>query len=255
MRATRGWSRGSPPTSWPHGCSTARPRPSTWAARPRRHARFTASTNPPPPTSAGGACSPAGCWSAACGSSRSGAAQGGPRTTGTTTATSPRSCRPSRGRWTGPTAALLRDLKARGLLEDTLVVWSTEFGRQPFTQGADRPRPQRRHLGRLAGRRGRQGRLRPRRERPLGLESRRGPDVLLRPARDDPAPAGDRPHATHVPAQRHRPPAHRRAWACRQGGPGLTEPVTDFRRTEFIPFGLKPGNGMNSVLRIRAVIN
>jgi hypothetical protein len=35
-----------------------------------------------------------------------------------------------------PTAALLRDLKARGLLEDTLVVWSTEFGRQPFTQGA-----------------------------------------------------------------------------------------------------------------------
>jgi hypothetical protein len=35
-----------------------------------------------------------------------------------------------------PTAALLRDLKARGLLEDTLVVWSTEFGRMPFTQGA-----------------------------------------------------------------------------------------------------------------------
>jgi hypothetical protein len=33
-----------------------------------------------------------------------------------------------------PTAALLRDLKERGLLEDTLVVWSTEFGRQPFTQ-------------------------------------------------------------------------------------------------------------------------
>jgi hypothetical protein len=35
-----------------------------------------------------------------------------------------------------PIAALLRDLKARGLLDDTLVVWSTEFGRQPFTQGA-----------------------------------------------------------------------------------------------------------------------
>jgi hypothetical protein len=35
-----------------------------------------------------------------------------------------------------PTAALLRDLKARGLLEDTLVVWGTEFGRMPFTQGA-----------------------------------------------------------------------------------------------------------------------
>jgi hypothetical protein len=35
-----------------------------------------------------------------------------------------------------PVAALLKDLKARGLLEDTLVVWSTEFGRMPFTQGA-----------------------------------------------------------------------------------------------------------------------
>jgi uncharacterized protein (DUF1501 family) len=26
-------------------------------------------------------------------------------------------------------------LKGRGLLDDTLVVWCTEFGRQPFTQG------------------------------------------------------------------------------------------------------------------------
>jgi hypothetical protein len=36
-----------------------------------------------------------------------------------------------------PIAALLRDLKARGLFEDTLVVWTTEFGRMPFTQGSD----------------------------------------------------------------------------------------------------------------------
>ncbi|MGE3311867.1 MAG: DUF1501 domain-containing protein, partial [Limisphaerales bacterium] len=35
-----------------------------------------------------------------------------------------------------PIAGLLEDLRARGLLEDTLVVWSTEFGRMPFTQGA-----------------------------------------------------------------------------------------------------------------------
>ena len=34
-----------------------------------------------------------------------------------------------------PTAGLLMDLKARGLLEDTLLVWTTEFGRMPFTQG------------------------------------------------------------------------------------------------------------------------
>ena len=36
----------------------------------------------------------------------------------------------------GPTAALLRDLKQRGLLEDTIVHWTTEFGRMPCSQGA-----------------------------------------------------------------------------------------------------------------------
>jgi hypothetical protein len=35
-----------------------------------------------------------------------------------------------------PVAGLLRDLKQRGLLEDTLVVFHTEFGRMPFTEGA-----------------------------------------------------------------------------------------------------------------------
>ena len=33
-----------------------------------------------------------------------------------------------------PTAALIADLRQRGLLEDTLVVWATEFGRMPFLQ-------------------------------------------------------------------------------------------------------------------------
>jgi hypothetical protein len=36
-----------------------------------------------------------------------------------------------------PISGLLQDLKQRGMLEDTLVVWSTEFGRMPFTQGKD----------------------------------------------------------------------------------------------------------------------
>ena len=34
------------------------------------------------------------------------------------------------------TAALLIDLKSRGLLEDTLLIWTTEFGRMPFSQGS-----------------------------------------------------------------------------------------------------------------------
>lgn len=33
-----------------------------------------------------------------------------------------------------PAAALIKDMRARGLLEDTLVVWCTEFGRMPFFQ-------------------------------------------------------------------------------------------------------------------------
>ena len=34
----------------------------------------------------------------------------------------------------GPAAALLQDLKGRGLLDDTLVLWTTEFGRMPTFQ-------------------------------------------------------------------------------------------------------------------------
>jgi hypothetical protein len=36
-----------------------------------------------------------------------------------------------------PIAGLLRDLKQRGLLDDTLVVWGGEFGRTPTAQGKD----------------------------------------------------------------------------------------------------------------------
>ena len=35
-----------------------------------------------------------------------------------------------------PIAALLTDLEQRGLLDETLVVWGGEFGRQPVVQGA-----------------------------------------------------------------------------------------------------------------------
>ncbi|MGE0758555.1 MAG: DUF1501 domain-containing protein [Pirellulaceae bacterium] len=34
-----------------------------------------------------------------------------------------------------PSAALIRDLKQRGMLDDTLVIWGGEFGRTPFCQG------------------------------------------------------------------------------------------------------------------------
>jgi hypothetical protein len=36
-----------------------------------------------------------------------------------------------------PSAALVKDLKARGLLDDTLVIWGGEFGRTPMVQGGN----------------------------------------------------------------------------------------------------------------------
>lgn len=36
-----------------------------------------------------------------------------------------------------PIAGLLKDLKSRGMLDDTLVVWAGEFGRTPMAQGSD----------------------------------------------------------------------------------------------------------------------
>ncbi len=36
-----------------------------------------------------------------------------------------------------PIAGLLKDLKLRGMLDDTLVVWTTEFGRTPFNAAVD----------------------------------------------------------------------------------------------------------------------
>ena len=36
-----------------------------------------------------------------------------------------------------PIAALLKDLRRRGMLDETLVVWAGEFGRTPFAQGKD----------------------------------------------------------------------------------------------------------------------
>ncbi|MDP1564450.1 MAG: DUF1501 domain-containing protein [Pirellulaceae bacterium] len=47
-----------------------------------------------------------------------------------------------------PSAALVKDLKQRGLLEDTLVVWAAEFGRTPFGQGDPAKPNGRDHFGR-----------------------------------------------------------------------------------------------------------
>ena len=58
---------------------------------------------------------------------------------------------------TSRSPACSTDLKRRGLLDETLVVWGGEFGRMPISRGRQGPRPQPPGLHRLAGRRRRQG--------------------------------------------------------------------------------------------------
>jgi hypothetical protein len=45
----------------------------------------------------------------------------------------------ARKRWWSfqPIAALIKDLKQRGLLKDTLIIWAGAFGRTPFSQGSN----------------------------------------------------------------------------------------------------------------------
>ena len=38
-----------------------------------------------------------------------------------------------------PAAGLILDLKQRGMLDDTLVIWGGEFGRTPYAQGSPKP--------------------------------------------------------------------------------------------------------------------
>ena len=57
--------------------------------------------------------------------------------TGTSTSTSPLRSEQTAARSISPSPALLTDLKQRGLLKDTLVIWGGEFGRTPHAQGND----------------------------------------------------------------------------------------------------------------------
>ena len=50
-------------------------------------------------------------------------------------------------------AALINDLKQRGLFDETLIVWGGEFGRAPTSRRAEGPRPRPLRLYHLAGRR------------------------------------------------------------------------------------------------------
>jgi hypothetical protein len=98
-----------------------------------------------------------------------------------------------------PVAALLTDLKARGLLEETLVLWTTEFGRTPITQGVKgRGRDHHQHGFTIwmAGA-GFETRVRLRRHRRDRYDAVEHP-VDFKTCSDRVAPAGLRPHAAHL---------------------------------------------------------
>ena len=64
-----------------------------------------------------------------------------------------------------PAAALINDLKSRGMLEDTIVFWTTEFGRMPCSQGSKGRDHNPFAFTSVDGRRRHQGRRQLRRER------------------------------------------------------------------------------------------
>ena len=131
-------------------------------------------------------------------------------------------------RSTGRSRRCSTDLKQRGLLDDTLVVWGGEFGRTPMNEARNGSK----FLGRdhhphaftmwMAGG-GVQGGRHHRRDRRAWLQHRRGPGPRPRPARDDPAPAGPRSRAADLPLPGPRLPADGCERECGGEGDGLAE--------------------------------
>ena len=119
-----------------------------------------------------------------------------------------------------PTAALITDLKQRGLLDDTLVIWGGEFGRTVFSQGKltdanyGRDHHPRNFCMWVAGGGMKRGIV-------LGETDDFSYNVVSdpvsrpRPAGDDPARARHRPHEADLQVPGPRLPADRRA---RRGG-------------------------------------
>jgi hypothetical protein len=94
-----------------------------------------------------------------------------------------------------PTAALITDLKQRGLLDDTLVIWGGEFGRTVFSQGklTDVNYGRDHHPRNFCMWDG------ARRDRRLQLQRRIGSGLCLRSPGDDPPLDGHRSHQADLP--------------------------------------------------------
>ncbi len=120
-----------------------------------------------------------------------------------------------------PIAGLLKDLKARGLLEDTLVLWGGEFGRTPTSEGDDgRDHNPHGYTMWMAGGGIKNGMVL-RQDRRLRLLFGREEGPRPRPARDHPPPARSRPHPADLPIRRPGLPPDRRPRRSRPRDPEL----------------------------------
>ena len=115
-------------------------------------------------------------------------------------------------RSTRPRAALITDLKQRGMLDDTLVIWGGEFGRTPMAQGNGRDHHIKGFSMWLAGG-GIKGGITYGATDELGYNAGRERRPRPRPARHDAAPAGHRPQAADLPLPGPRLPPDRRRTA------------------------------------------
>ncbi len=114
---------------------TEAPKSSTCRKNPRRLSICTASAQSRPTITAGAVCWPAGWWRRGFASRWLSREAVRATSSGTLTPTSRKTTRGWRPETDRPIAGLLKDLKRRGLLDSTLILWGGEFGRSPEAQG------------------------------------------------------------------------------------------------------------------------
>ena len=115
-----------------------------------------------------------------------------------------------------PSAALVKDLKQRGLLESTIVIWTGEFGRLPISQGTDGRDHNRHGFSMWIAGGGFRGGYTHGADRRFRLQIGPGHCNRPRPPRDAPSCLGPRSPQARRPARRARnEPDRRRSHSCR----------------------------------------
>ena len=226
-RATASWPRASPATSWPPNYSSSAPEAGDLSRETAAtHASYgTGDANANKAGFAPTACWRVGCSSAACGSCSCSTAPtrwAKASAIGTATRRSKPSTTSTAPILDQPAAALLKDIETRGLLDDTLVVWTTEFGRMPtFQAGANgRDHNPKGFTVWLAGAGVKRGFSYGATDE-FGYQAVEKPTSVYELLRDDLAPARPRSPPAQLLPQRHRTAPHLRPRPRDRRHPGI----------------------------------